>query len=104
MVPCGTKGCALKVPERIEFGRGEIPNCIVWRDSFLAEELGQTVVFLGQASIQVELVLDLQYRFAQCRHIIAGQVDTELGVDHVDQRRETLRNIQSREGNEQTHT
>ena len=70
----------LKVPELIDLVTGKIPDRIVGSHSFNAEKLRQTVVYVGESGVDIELVLDLQDMLAEVGHVVAVQAGVEAGL------------------------
>jgi hypothetical protein len=50
----------LKIPERIDLFVGEIPYGVMRRHRIILEELGQTIMLLGETGLNVELVFGLE--------------------------------------------
>src|SRR6266567_346724 len=100
---CHARNVLLKVPELVDFFIAEIPYRIVGRHRLELEEFGEAVVGLGEARLDVELPFGLQDMLAEVGDVVAGQADSEPRVDHVDQGRQALGDVQGRESNEDAH-
>src|SRR6185369_10799496 len=93
----------LEIPELVDFFVGEVPDSVVRGYRLIFEKFGQTVVRTVETSFDVEFAFELENVFAEGNEVVAGHGDAGAGVEHVDQGRQTLGNIEGRKGHEDTH-
>lgn len=71
------------------------------RQGFVSEEVRQMVRRFRNTGATVEIHFRGQYALSEGDHVIAGEAPAELGVQHVDNGGQGIRNIQNGKRGEQ---